>query len=51
MTKLIDAAGAMSDREREFVEKLYERYEQYQEQTYVSPKQLFWLRDLLEKYL
>lgn len=33
-----------------FVESLDERREQYGDNMMVSPKQLFWLRDLVEKY-
>lgn len=48
---LIGATEMMRDNERKFVEDLMERFEQYQERTLVSVKQLFWLRDLKDRYL
>ena len=39
------------DREMDFVGGLVDRFEQYGERTIISSKQLFWLRDLKEKYL
>lgn len=48
---LLDTTPAMKEHEREFVEKMAERTQEYGEQTFVSPKQLFWLRDLYERYL
>lgn len=42
---------ALEPREQDFVGKIAERLEQYGSEAFVSPKQLFWLRDLKEKYL
>lgn len=48
--RLRDYLGVMNDREREFVSGLAEAFEKYGDRTAVSPNQLFWLRDLSEKY-
>ena len=37
--------------EENFVADLVERFEKYEGRTFVSSKQLFWLRDLKDKYL
>lgn len=47
---LKDAAFEQS-REEDFVASLIDRFEQYGIKTAVSSKQLFWLRDLKDKYL
>lgn len=44
-------AAFEQDREQDFVASLMDRFEQYGIKTVVSSKQLFWLRDLKEKYL
>jgi hypothetical protein len=49
--KLADAEAAMMEHEAKFLRDMQERFERYGNKTMVSPKQLFWLRDLLEKYL
>ena len=49
--KLADAIAAMQSHEEKFVQSMYDRHAQYGDKMFVSPKQLFWLRDLLEKYL
>lgn len=41
----------MTERESEFIEQISDRLSQFGEKCMVSPKQLFWLRDLKEKYL
>lgn len=41
----------MNEKERGFVQQLRERVEKYGAKTMVSPKQLFWLRDIKEHYL
>lgn len=38
------------ERERKFVSDMAERFENYGDKTFVSNKQLFWLRDLATKY-
>lgn len=48
---LLDKTEEMKPHEREFVESIAERLEQYADLTLVSTKQLFWLRDLKERYL
>ena len=40
-----------NEKEEGFVEGLRERLEQYGSNTYVSDKQLFWLRDIKGKYV
>lgn len=42
---------AMNPGEASFVESLSDRMAQFGDKCIVSPKQLFWLRDLKEKYL
>jgi hypothetical protein len=44
-------AGLETDKEQDFVASLIDRFEQYGERTVISSKQLFWLRDLKERYL
>ncbi len=48
--KLVDSTGDMCEREADFITSMAERLEKYGTRTVVSPKQLFWLRDLVEKY-
>ena len=38
--------AAMAPNEQEFIAKLAENFEKYGERTYISNKQLFWLRDI-----
>jgi len=44
-------AALQSDKEQDFVAGMVDRFEQYGERTIVSSKQLFWLRDLKDRYL
>lgn len=44
-------ASFEQDREQDFVASLVDRFEQYGIKAVVSSKQLFWLRDLKERYL
>lgn len=44
-------ASFEQDREQDFVASLVDRFEHYGIKTVVSSKQLFWLRDLKERYL
>lgn len=44
--ELIDHVAAMAPNEAKFVQDMHERFEQYGERTFVSNKQLFWLRDI-----
>lgn len=49
---LADAVDSFEkENERSFVSSLVERFDKYAEKTLISPKQLFWLRDLKERYL
>lgn len=41
----------LKEREREFVIQMRERIEQYGKNTFVSSKQLFWLRDIKDRFL
>lgn len=46
-------AGAeqnMNERERDFYQSLSERFDVYGDDTFISAKQLYWLRDLVERY-
>lgn len=47
---LSDRSEDMSDRERQFVEQMFDKLDVVDHTTFVSPKQLFWLRDLKDKY-
>jgi hypothetical protein len=47
---LADHIDEMNDRERDFVEKMSSQLDVIDHTTFVSPKQLFWLRDLKDKY-
>jgi len=38
-------------REQEFISSLVDNFEQYGSRTIITVKQLFWLRDLKERYL
>jgi hypothetical protein len=49
--ELTDRVEEMQDHERKFIEDLSSAFEKYAERTFVSEKQLFWLRDLKDKYL
>lgn len=50
--RLGEQCGAFEkENENDFVQGLLDKFDQYGEQTFVSSKQLFWLRDLKEKYL
>lgn len=47
---LKDAAFEQGN-EADFVAGLVDKFQQFEGRTYVSSKQLFWLRDLKDKYL
>lgn len=49
LDRLIQHTQIMSPREKEFVEGLYRKFADYGESMIVSPKQIFWLRDLDDK--
>ena len=44
-----DEVEAMSSKERGFIEDMSDRFDQYGEQTFISPRQLFWLRAIRDK--
>ncbi|KKM79580.1 hypothetical protein LCGC14_1348470 [marine sediment metagenome] len=44
-----DDAEGMTPKEQEFVYDMQERFDQYQEQTFISPRQLFWLRSIRDR--
>ena len=46
---LMEHRAQMTDEERKFVEKMYDSFERFGAKTFVSNKQLFWLRDLNTK--
>jgi len=43
---LIDHVAAMAPNEAKFITDLSEKFEQYGAQTFITNKQLFWLRDI-----
>jgi len=47
---LEDRLEQMQDHERRFVESLMQSFERFGSKTFISTKQLFWLRDLNLKY-
>jgi hypothetical protein len=47
---LIDHVAAMAPNEQKFISDLAERFEKYGEKTFISNKQLFWLRDIRMNY-
>ncbi len=44
-----DYLSDMAPKEFEFVESMNDRFSQYGERTFVSPRQLFWLRSIRDK--
>ena len=44
-----DEVEAMSSKEQGFVEDMSDRFDRYGEQTFISPRQLFWLRAIRDK--
>lgn len=50
-SRLMPHIGALRDNEREFVESLDAKLKQYGSGAFVSARQLFWLRDLEQKYV
>ena len=48
---LENSATGMQPNELKFIAETAARFEQYGPRTIVSVKQLFWLRDLRDKYL
>jgi len=50
--KLGDMVGSFEqEKENDFVQGLLDKFDDYGTGTFVSSKQIFWLRDLKEKYL
>jgi hypothetical protein len=47
---LANLTQAMSEREAGFVDDLCTAFERYGDRTIISVKQLWWLRNLLERY-
>jgi hypothetical protein len=50
-SRLLPHVGALRENEREFVETLNAKIQQYGERAFVSAKQLFWLRDIEQKHV
>jgi hypothetical protein len=48
--QIIDHVEAMTEREQGFVRGMAERFEKYGDQTLVSVPQLFWLREIRDRY-
>lgn len=48
---LIDAVPVMLEHEQKFITEMSEKIEKFSSRVYFTPKMLFWLRDLHEKYL
>ena len=50
--KLGEMCGSFEqEKENDFVQRLMDQFAAFGGRTFVSSKQLFWLRDLKEKYL
>ena len=52
LTRLDEASSTlrMSGAERKFFHNMQDRFEEHDDRTMVSEKQVWWLRDLCEKY-
>ncbi len=52
LTQLTEASSElrMSHAERKFFHDMVDRFEEYDDRTMVSERQVWWLRDLCEKY-
>lgn len=48
---LRDHLSEMDSRTSRFVEQMLERLEEYGDSAYISPAQLFWLRDLKDRHV
>lgn len=48
---LAESEESMEPHEATFFRQMYERCDKWGSETFVSAKQLFWLRDLKDKYL
>ena len=48
---LIDHTPVMQERERDFIEQMTQRFDDYGERTFVSPRQRFWLRSLRDRHI
>jgi hypothetical protein len=44
-----DEVEGMSSKEQGFIEDMSDRFDQYGEQTFISSRQLFWLRAIRDK--
>ena len=44
-----DDSEGMTTKEQEFVYDMQKRFDQYQERTFISPRQLFWLRAIRDR--
>lgn len=47
----LQEAAFEQQREEDFVAQMVDRFQQHEARTIVTSKQLFWLRDLKDKYL
>lgn len=47
--RLKEQEPRLRDKELEFVNDITERLERFQDDTFVSPKQIFWLRDIYQR--
>jgi hypothetical protein len=51
VTEILPFTDKLSAKNAEFIQKFHDRFEQYGDGTFVSAKQLFWLRDIYETVL
>jgi len=49
VTRLVEQLGRLNMKERQFVRDMEDRLEKYGERTYVSVKQIGWLRELEQR--
>lgn len=50
LDQLVDHTEDMNEKSKRFVEDLYDKFEQYDDRTFVSEAQLEWLRDLADEH-
>lgn len=49
--RLTPVVGKMRENEAEFIRSMSEKLKRFGAETFVSPRQLFWMRDLDERYV
>jgi hypothetical protein len=51
VSRLTPVVGKMRANEAEFIRSMGDKLKRYDVETFVSPAQLFWMRDLDERYV